>query len=149
MLNQMILMGRITKDPELRKLNDGKAVTSATVACDEPTKKENGEKQTLFLNCNFFGNTAETLCKYVHKGDLIAVAGRLRQRKYTNRDNVEVTTYELSVDRLELMPKSTKSTQEAIPAPKANEYMHSPEEEEKPVGNNLDKIDVIEDDLPF
>ena len=138
MLNQLILMGRITRDPELRKLNDGKAVSSATIACDEPTKKENGEKVTLFLNCNFFGNTAETLCKYVHKGDLIAVAGRLRQRKYTNRDNVEVTTYECAVDRLELLPKSTK-TDSPKPAPI----------EEPIASNGADDLLDGSEDLPF
>lgn len=149
MLNQMVLMGRITKDPELRKLSDGKSVTSATVACDEPTKKDNGDKQTLFLTCNFFGNTADTLCKYVHKGDLIAVTGRLRQRKYTNRDNVEVTTYELAVDRLELLPKGSKTAQDSAPALKPNEYLH--DEEEKPVASNGadELLNESMDELPF
>lgn len=147
MLNQLILMGRITKDPELRKLNDGKSVTSATVACDEPAKKDSADKQTLFLTCNFFGNTAETLCKYVHKGDLIAVTGRLRQRKYTNRDGVEVTTYELAVDRLELLPKGTKTPLE--PTREQAERRTAPIEE--PIASNGadELLNESMDELPF
>ena len=116
MLNQLVLMGRATRDPELRKLNDGKSVCTLTIASDDTTKKDN--KETLFLACNFYGQTADALCKYVKKGDLIAVSGRLRQRKYTNRDNVEVTVFECNVDKLELMPKGLKqNAQETANAP--------------------------------
>ena len=141
MLNVCTLMGRVTKDPELRETKDGKKVSSATIACDENMKDKNGEKQTLFLTCNFFGKTAETLVSYVHKGDLIAVSGRLRQRKYTNRDNIEVTTYELMVDRLDLMPKSANAKNDVDDLPL------KPLPEIK--AEHVESLDSIDDDLPF
>ena len=87
MLNQINIMGRLTKDPELRRTGSGTAVTSFTIACDRDfSNKESGEKETDFIDCVAWRSTAEFLEKYFSKGRMIVVAGRLQKRSYTDKD---------------------------------------------------------------
>ena len=73
MLNVITLVGRLTRDPELRRTNSGTSVGAFTVACDDGRKGPNGEKQTLFMDCTVFGPQADTLMNFWRKGNLIAV----------------------------------------------------------------------------
>ncbi len=77
MLNQLVIVGRIVKDPELSKNEDGKSVSSITLAVPRSYKNSNGEYDTDFIDCNIYGNVAETTCEYCHKGDLVGVKGCL------------------------------------------------------------------------
>ena len=81
-LNRVIIMGRLTKDPELKRTNSGTAVTSFSVACDRNFKGQNGEKETDFLDCVAWKSTAEYLCKYFSKGRMVVVEGRLQTRSW-------------------------------------------------------------------
>lgn len=92
MLNNVTLAGRLTKDPEVRRTNSGKAVVSFSIACERDFKN-NGEKVTDFFNIVAWGNTAEFVGKYIGKGRMVAVAGRLETRSYEkqNGDKVHVT----------------------------------------------------------
>lgn len=87
MLNQINIMGRLTKDPELRRTGSGTAVASFTIACDRDfSNKESGEKETDFIDCVAWRSTAEFVDKYFSKGRMIVVSGRLQKRNYTDKD---------------------------------------------------------------
>ena len=86
MLNHIVVMGRLTKDPELRRTQNGTAVTSFSLACDRDYKPENGERETDFLDIVAWRSTAEFVQKYFSKGRMAVVAGRLQIRPWTDRD---------------------------------------------------------------
>lgn len=99
MLNHITLMGRLTADPELRRTNSGTPVTSFTVACDRDFgNKDGGEKETDFVNCVAWRNTAEFVSKYFAKGRMIVVSGRLQTRKYTDKEGNNRTATEVVAD---------------------------------------------------
>ena len=86
MLNKIFLMGRLTRDPELRRTQSGTAVTSFSLAVDRDFKSQNGEKETDFIDVVAWRNTAEFVSKYFTKGRMAIVEGRLQLRDYTDRD---------------------------------------------------------------
>ena len=87
MLNHITIMGRLTKDPELRRTGNGTAVASFPIACDRDfSNKESGEKETDFIDCVAWSSTAKFLEKYFSKGRMIVVSGRLQKRNYTDKD---------------------------------------------------------------
>lgn len=86
MLNQIVLMGRLTRDPELRKTQSGVSVVSFTLAVDRDYTGEGGERETDFIDVVAWRNTAEFVSRYFTKGQPAAVAGRLQIRGWTDRD---------------------------------------------------------------
>ena len=86
MLNKIILMGRLTRDPELRRTGSGIAVTSFSLAVDRDFKSQSGEKETDFIDVVAWRNTAEFVSKYFTKGRMAVVEGRLQIRDWTDRD---------------------------------------------------------------
>ena len=86
MLNQVILVGRLTKDPELRETETGKKTTTITLAVPRSYKNEKGEYDTDFINCVLWTQMAETTSQYCKKGDLVGIKGRLQTRKYETED---------------------------------------------------------------
>ena len=86
MLNIAIIMGRLTRDPELRRTNSGKPVASFTVAVDRDYAPEGQEKETDFIDCVAWNGTAEFVEKYFKKGSMIVVNGRLQLRNWTDKD---------------------------------------------------------------
>lgn len=86
MLNKIILMGRLTRDPELRRTQSGTAVVSFTIAVDRDFKGQNGEKETDFIEIVAWRGTAEFVSKYFTKGRMAVVEGRLQIRDWTDRD---------------------------------------------------------------
>ena len=86
MLNKIILMGRLTRDPELRRTQSGTAVTSFSLAVDRDFKSQAGEKETDFIDIVAWRNTAEFVSKYFTKGRMAVVEGRLQIRDWTDRD---------------------------------------------------------------
>lgn len=86
-MNQVVLMGRLTRDPELRHTQTGTAVASFTLAVDRGfAPKDGGERQTDFIDIVTWRNTAEFVCKYFAKGQMAAVTGRLQIRDYTDKE---------------------------------------------------------------
>ena len=108
MLNVIALVGRLTRDPELRKTNSGTNVAAFTIACDNPRKNANGEKDTLFMDCEVYGPQADTVTRFFSKGSGIAVHGRLCSRKYVNKQGVTVTAYGVKCDNVEFNDLATK-----------------------------------------
>ena len=86
MLNVAIIMGRLTRDPELRRTNSGKPVASFTVAVDRDYAAEGQEKETDFIDCVAWNGTAEFVSKYFTKGSMIVVNGRLQLRNWTDKE---------------------------------------------------------------
>ena len=148
MLNVITLVGRLTRDPELRRTNSGTSVGAFTVACDDGRKGPNGEKQTLFMDCTIFGNQSDTLVKFFHKGNLIGVYGRLTSRKYVNSQGVNVTAYQIIADRIEFVePAAKMGGDSTMPG-----YDDGFQSQAAPVSDkhNMESIDVpADEDLPF
>ena len=95
--NTIILNGRLTRDVEMSYMQDGKAVAKFTVAVNRAYKDANGDRQADFHNCVIFGNRAEAVANYFHKGDMIGVAGELRDNNY-EKDGVQHYNKQIVVD---------------------------------------------------
>ena len=95
MLNKIILMGRLTRDPELRRTESGTAVCSFSIAVDRDFKSKNGEKETDFIDIVSWRATAEFVSKYFTKGKEIIVTGEMQSRKWTDKDGNNRISWEI------------------------------------------------------
>ena len=100
MLNKIIIMGRLTRDPELRRTGSGTAVTSFSLACDRDFKSQSGDKETDFIEVVAWKNTAEFVSKYFSKGRMALVDGRLQIRDWTDKAGNKRTTAEVVADNV-------------------------------------------------
>lgn len=100
MLNKVVIMGRFTKAPELRRTGSGTAVTSFSLACDRDFKSQSGEKETDFIEVVAWKNTAEFVSKYFSKGRMAVVEGRLQIRDWTDKAGNKRTTAEVVADNV-------------------------------------------------
>ena len=100
MLNKIILMGRLTRDPELRRTNSGTAVASFTIAVDRDFKSQGGEKETDFIDVVAWRSTAEFVSKYFSKGRLAVVEGRLQLRDWTDQNGNKRKNAEVIADNV-------------------------------------------------
>ena len=100
MLNKVVIMGRFTKDPELRRTGSGTAVTSFSLACDRDFKSQSGDKETDFIDVVAWKNTAEFVSKYFSKGRMAVVEGRLQIRDWTDKAGNKRTTAEVVADNV-------------------------------------------------
>ena len=100
MLNKVVIMGRFTKDPELRRTGSGTAVTSFSLACDRDFKSQSGDKETDFIEVVAWKNTAEFVSKYFSKGRMAVVEGRLQIRDWTDKAGNRRTTAEVVADNV-------------------------------------------------
>lgn len=123
-MNKAILMGRLTKDPELRTTPNGTAVCTFTVAVDRRGK----EKQTDFLNCVAWRQTAEFISKYFAKGRMILVVGSIQARDYTDKQGNKRTATEIVVDEVSFTGDKAEKPSNPV---------------------NVEVDDDLEDELPF
>ena len=100
MLNKIILMGRLTRDPELRRTQSGTAVTSFSLAVDRDFKSQSGEKETDFIDIVAWRSTAEFVSKYFTKGRMAVVEGRLQTRDWTDREGGKRVATEIVADNI-------------------------------------------------
>ena len=142
-MNKVILMGRLTRDPEVRytSVENSLAITRYTLAVDKKIKRD-GEATADFISCVAFGRSAEFAEKYFRKGTKIAIAGRIQTGSYTNRDGQKVYTTEVVVEEQEFAESKNSgsgSSQQNAPQP-------SPD-----VGTEgfMNIPDGIEEELPF
>lgn len=98
MLNHISLMGRLTKDPELRYTQSQTPVASFTLACDRDFRDKDGERPTDFIPVTAWRQTAEFVDRYFRKGDMMAVSGRLQMREWTDKDGNRRTVAEVVAD---------------------------------------------------
>ena len=100
MLNKIAVMGRLTRDPELRHTESGVAVCSFTVACDRDYKAENAEREADFIDVVVWRSTAEFVSKYFAKGRMAVVEGRLQSRKWTDKNGQNRVAWEIIADNV-------------------------------------------------
>ena len=133
-MNKVILMGRLTREPEVRYAGET-AVARYSLAVDRKYKKE-GEQTADFINCVAFGKSGEFAEKYLRKGMKIAVTGRIQTGSYTNKDNQKVYTTDIVVEEHEFCEsKGTAANDVPTFKPDANGFVNIP--------------DGIEEELPF
>ena len=101
-MNKVVLIGRVTKDIELKTTQSGKSVASFTLAVNKDFKNADGNYDADFINCVAFGQQAETISKYVHKGDKFGVTGKLNTRTY-EKNGSKVYVTEVNVDGFEFL----------------------------------------------
>lgn len=97
-MNQVGLVGRLTRDPELRKISENRVQTSFSIAINRNFRNNQGSVDADFVPCVAWGRLAERIVKYCGKGSLVGINGRLQSRSYMNRDNLKVYTVEVVVD---------------------------------------------------
>ena len=142
MLNRIVLTGRLTRDPELRRTTSDMGVASFTIAVDDNIKGPNGEKTTTFIGVTVWDKQADNVAKFLRKGALVGVDGRIHQRTFERRDGSKASVIEVIANRVEFLePKGTRE----IP----NEEVVFDDEQPIEESKNLDSIDVTDDDLPF
>jgi single-strand DNA-binding protein len=141
MLNRIVLIGRLTKDPELRYTQSGIPVSSFTLAVDRSFKNAQGERETDFINIVVWRQQAENCAQYLSKGKLAAVDGSLQLRSYTGNDGIKRTVAEVIADTVRfLSPKEGGSSYTPSAPPKEAAVPYINEHEEEMLGD---------DDLPF
>ncbi len=115
MLNRIIIMGRLTRAPELRRTQNGTAVTTFTLAVDRDFKSQNGEKETDFITVTAWRNTAEFLSKYFSKGRMAVVEGRLQIRDWTDREGGKRRSAEVVADNVYFGDSKKDASKQAEP----------------------------------
>ena len=106
MLNHSVIMGRLARDPELRRTNSGKAVCSFTIACDKPGK----DSGASFIDCVAWEKTADFISNYFMKGSAIIVEGRLESRQYEAKDGQKRTVLEVVVSQAHFCEKKKEES---------------------------------------
>jgi len=126
MINRIVLVGRLTKDPELRYTTSNLPVASFTLAVNRMFANQDGEREADFIQCVVWRKQAENMAKFTHKGSLIGVEGRMQTRSYDANDGTRKYITEVVCDSVQYLDtKNTDQKQETA------------------------SIDIVEDDLPF
>lgn len=116
MLNHITIMGRLTRDPELRRTGTGIAVASFSLAVDRDyPNKDTGERETDFINCIAWRQTGEFVSKYFTKGSMMVVSGRLQMRKWVDNSGNNRITYEVVAENVYFGESKKKETGTPIP----------------------------------
>ena len=150
MINNVVLVGRLTRDIELRKTQSGLSVASFTIACDRRLSQEqrnNNEQSADFISCVAWRGSADFLGKYARKGDTVGVEGKIQTRNY-DRDGQRVYVTEVLANSVNLLhSKQTVQTQEqASYEPQATQ---GPKPQQMSDFDYLPNVEVSSDDLPF
>ena len=148
MLNRVVLVGRLTADPQYRVTPSSLDVATFTLAVNHNFKDKNGEQQADFINCVVFRKQAENVNNYLNKGSLAGVDGRLQSRSYENNEGRRVFVTEVVCDSVQFLePKNAQSSNNN----QRNNEVHQREkalQSDNPF-NNSNNFDMDTDDLPF
>lgn len=110
MINRVVLVGRLTKDPELRKTQNGTSVVSYTLAVSRRTQNP-GQPEADFIGCVAWNKTADLMAQYLHKGSLIGVEGRIQTRNYDNQQGQRVYVTEVVTDNVQFLEPRNQQPQ--------------------------------------
>lgn len=175
MINNVVLVGRLTKDVDLRYTSNGTAVGSFSIAVERPFKNQQGEKETDFINCVIWRKSAENFANFTRKGSLVGLQGRIQTRNYENQQGQRVYVTEIVVDTFSFL--ESKSVTEQRPrdnsqstSSTSNSYQSSQssnqngnqsstsgqqkdfsdyQSNDDPFLSSGESIDISDDDLPF
>ena len=145
-MNKVILVGRMTKEPELKQMPNGDYVLANTIAVNRDYTNQQGERETDFINFVAFRKTAELISKYIAKGDLILLEGRWQKRSYVNNNNQTVYIDELIVEKVVFLQKKPKQNNED---PYANYDFNNNQKQPEPFADVENQFGITDDDLPF
>lgn len=137
MLNRVVLIGRLTRDPELRYTSNGTATAQFTLAVDRPFTKQGGEKEVDFIPIVTWRQLAETCANYLRKGRLTAVEGRIQTRNYENNEGRRIYVTEVIADNVRFLESNRENGRE-----ERRDFTTDPFAGSGP-------IDISDDDLPF
>lgn len=158
MMNSVQLIGRLTKDIDLRYTQSGTAVGSFNLAVERNFKNADGERETDFIRCQIWRKAAENLEKYTSKGSLIGIEGSVQTRNYENNQGQRVYVTEINVDNFTLLEskKDSQNNQMAndYSSQNATDSNYTQSNQNNSQGNvnanaNGGSINVTDDDLPF
>ena len=143
MLNKVFLIGRLTKDPETRFMQDGEAVCNFGLATNETWKDKSGKKQEKaeFHNITMYRRLAEIAGQYLKKGSQVYLEGKIQSRKYTGKDGIERTAYEIVCSEMKMLGGNEAPMQ---PAPPANQEPPAP-----PAARNAAPAADDDSEIPF
>jgi len=147
-MNHIVIMGRLTRDPELRHIPNGAAVASFTLAVDRGfTPKDGSDKQTDFIDIVAWRNTAEFVSKYFVKGQMAAVTGRLQIRDWTDKDGNKRRSAEVIADNIYFT--ESKKSREASFGPVDTRDDYSAGFSTPVASSEFSELDMDDGDLPF
>lgn len=158
-MNKVILVGRLTRDPEVRMMSTGNAVANFSLAINRRFKNKDGQIEADFINCVVYGKGAEIVQKYVFKGNQLGVEGRIQTRSYDAQDGTKRYVTEVICENVELMGSRSDSNNSPVNAyvdTTSSVYMDAPSPEmgidvsaEDPFKNFGSEVALSDDDLPF
>ena len=148
MLNRVVLVGRLTKDPELHYTPSGVAVANFTVAVNRPFKN-NGEQEADFINGVVWRKPAENLVNFMKKGNMIGVDGRIQTRNYENQEGKRVFITEVVADSIQFLESKGSGNQGGSQNTNRNTGANTSQQNEDPFAKQGDPIDISDSDLPF
>ncbi|PYE48742.1 single-stranded DNA-binding protein [Paenibacillus barcinonensis] len=160
MLNRVILIGRLTRDPELRYTPAGVAVTQFTLAVDRPFTSQGGEREADFIPVVTWRQLAETCANYLRKGRLAAVEGRIQVRNYENNEGKRVYVTEVIADNVRFLESANRDGGGGGGQPMREEPSYggggrasnnnaARSNNQDPFSDDGKPIDISDDDLPF
>ena len=159
-MNKAILIGRLTRDPELRYTSSGRAVCQFSIAISRNYTNQQGQRDTDFINCVVWDKQAENLAKYITKGRLIAVDGRIQTRNYDNNEGKKVYVTEVLANNIQFLESknsgqgnsSDSNPFDSMPEPSypvSNDNTESVSVEKDPFESFGESIEISDNDLPF
>lgn len=148
MINNVTLVGRLTKDVELKFTPAGKAVASGTIAVNRNFKGQNGETEADFINIVIWGKQAENTANFTRKGSLIGITGRIQVRNYQNSEGKRIYITEVVAENVQFLD-SRKDNNQGTNTSRTQEKPNTSQSEANtdPFGGG--QLDVNSDDLPF
>lgn len=156
MINNVTVVGRLTRAVDLRYTSNGTAYASFTLATDRDFKNQNGEKETDFINCVMWRKPAENLANYTKKGSLIGVSGRIQTRNYENEQGQRVYVTEVLAERFHFLESSKTANNDVLNNGGTNALGVNKNQNSSgnfansdPFMGSGDVIDVLDSDLPF
>ena len=143
-MNKVILIGRLTKDPELRTIASGNATTSFTIAVNRNFTNQNGEREADFINCVAWRKQAENVAKYCTKGSQVAVEGRIQTRSYDAKDGTKRYVTEVVADNVTFLGSRASGSQISESSSNTSSYTAN-----SAVSNNTGMVnnDIVTSDL--
>ena len=145
-MNSVQLIGRLTKDLDLKYTQTGKAVATGTLAVNRRFKNAQGESEADFINIQIWDKGAENLANFTRKGSQIGVNGRIQTRNYENKEGARVYVTEIVVENFTLLESKKDGASNGQTGQSNNRSSHQPSD---PFSSHGESIDISDDDLPF
>lgn len=146
MLNNVSLVGRLTKDVELRYTPSNVAVATFTLAVNRTFKNENGDREADFINCVMWRQQAENLANWAKKGALIGITGRIQTRSYDNQQGQRVYVTEIVAEQFQLLESRNSQGQQGNQGQQRQAQQQAPDFSRNA---NTNPLEISDDDLPF